>query len=105
MSNTHTNTFHSHQQRYPSEPVLKEMKDWTDVTMDTDVDFGSLRNIQANMIAEIEAELENLTTLGETNISYFLIFKNYLLFTLFFPSNKLLQYFFGRIQQNPELSW
>ncbi|XP_062372487.1 E3 ubiquitin-protein ligase TRIM39-like [Sardina pilchardus] len=60
-------------QSCPSDPVPKGIRDWTDVTMDTDLSLGSLRNIQVTMTAEIEAELEKLTTLEMSRIQKFLV--------------------------------
>ncbi|XP_076145657.1 uncharacterized protein LOC143127826 [Alosa pseudoharengus] len=59
-------------QRSPSDPALKGMRDWTDVAMDTDLSFGTLRIIQVTMMTDIEAELEKLTSLEMSRIQKFL---------------------------------
>ncbi|KAG9260050.1 E3 ubiquitin-protein ligase TRIM39-like isoform X1 [Astyanax mexicanus] len=47
-------------QNYPSVPVSDSGKDWTDVTVDTDLTFGTMRNIHTSMMVDIETELEKL---------------------------------------------
>lgn len=76
-------------QRFPTDPAPKEIKDWTGVTMDTDLNFGSLRNTQVNMMAEVEAELEKLTILGESNTfpTIHFIYCSFIVYTHSFLTN------------------
>uniref|UniRef100_A0A3B1JDJ0 B30.2/SPRY domain-containing protein n=1 Tax=Astyanax mexicanus TaxID=7994 RepID=A0A3B1JDJ0_ASTMX len=60
-------------QNYPSVPVSDSGKDWTDVTVDTDLTFGTMRNIHTSMMVDIETELEKLCCVGEENKLLFLI--------------------------------
>uniref|UniRef100_A0A3P9Q9F0 E3 ubiquitin-protein ligase TRIM38-like n=1 Tax=Poecilia reticulata TaxID=8081 RepID=A0A3P9Q9F0_POERE len=52
-------------QRYPSISIQDDMKNWTDVKLDTSLAFGSVRGTTTAMIKDIQQELEKLVTTGK----------------------------------------
>ncbi|KAL6466716.1 hypothetical protein MHYP_G00245200 [Metynnis hypsauchen] len=60
-------------QSYPSVPAPDNGKDWTNVAMDTDLTFGTLRNTQTTMMADIETELEKLSNIEIERIKKFAV--------------------------------
>ncbi|KAM4714666.1 E3 ubiquitin-protein ligase TRIM39-like [Anableps anableps] len=49
-------------QRYPSISIQDDMKNWTNVKLDTSLSFGSMRESTTTMIKNIQQELEKLVT-------------------------------------------
>ncbi len=50
-------------QSYPAVPT-EFTDDWT-LSIDTEINFGTMRNAKAELMAEIETHLEKLCTVGE----------------------------------------
>lgn len=55
-------------QRYPSLSVEDDMKDWTDVELDTTLSFGSMRETTTTMIKRIQEKLEELDSIGKIGL-------------------------------------
>ncbi|XP_072525720.1 E3 ubiquitin-protein ligase TRIM39-like [Salminus brasiliensis] len=60
-------------QGYPPVPAPDNGKDWTDVAVDTDLTFGTMRNTQTTMMADIETELEKLSSIEIERIEKFAV--------------------------------
>ncbi|MEQ2267383.1 hypothetical protein XENORESO_005161 [Xenotaenia resolanae] len=60
-------------QRYPLLSVQHDMKDWTDVELDTSLSFGSMRETTTTMIENIEQELEKLATIELMRFPHFTV--------------------------------
>ncbi|KAL7855726.1 hypothetical protein AOLI_G00193300 [Acnodon oligacanthus] len=60
-------------QSYPSVPAPDNGKDWTNVAMDTDLTFGTMRNTQTSMMSDIETELEKLSSIEIERIKKFAV--------------------------------
>ncbi|XP_047241205.1 E3 ubiquitin-protein ligase TRIM39-like [Girardinichthys multiradiatus] len=60
-------------QRYPLLSVQHDMKDWTDVELDTSLSFGSMRETTTTMIENIEKELEKLATIELMRFPHFTV--------------------------------
>lgn len=57
------NAFVSLSQSYPAVPV-EFSDDWT-LSIDTELNFGTMRNARAALLDEIQTHLERLCTVGE----------------------------------------
>ncbi|XP_015801796.3 E3 ubiquitin-protein ligase TRIM39 [Nothobranchius furzeri] len=50
-------------QKYPSLSIQNEMRDWTNVELDTSLSFGTMRDTIITLVEEIQQEVEKLTTI------------------------------------------
>ncbi|XP_047241037.1 E3 ubiquitin-protein ligase TRIM21-like [Girardinichthys multiradiatus] len=58
-------------QRYPLPSVQDDMKDWTDVQLDTTLSFGSMRETTTTMVKNIQQQLEKLDAIELNRLSKF----------------------------------
>lgn len=56
-------------QSYPSLQDLDNIKDWTEVELDTSLSFGTITKTTTTMLEKIQQELEKLTSIGKTEIT------------------------------------
>ncbi|XP_044197321.1 E3 ubiquitin-protein ligase TRIM39-like [Thunnus albacares] len=60
-------------QRYPSLQDVNNIKDWTEVDLDTSLSFGTMRKTTTTMMEKIQQELEKLTPIELTRIPKFAV--------------------------------
>ncbi|XP_030018107.1 E3 ubiquitin-protein ligase TRIM21-like [Sphaeramia orbicularis] len=58
-------------QKYPSLQEPDDMKDWTEVILDTSLTFGTMRKITTTLMEQIQLELEKLTSIEVKRIPQF----------------------------------
>ncbi|RVE60286.1 hypothetical protein OJAV_G00179400 [Oryzias javanicus] len=60
-------------QRYPSLANHDDMKDWTEVELDTSLSFGSMRKITEELIEKFQQELDRLSSIDLKRLSPFTV--------------------------------
>ncbi|XP_066518401.1 E3 ubiquitin-protein ligase TRIM39-like [Hoplias malabaricus] len=60
-------------QSYPSVPASDNAKDWTNVTMDTDLTLSTFRKTMMTLMSDIETELEKLSNIEIQRIKKFAV--------------------------------
>ncbi|KAM7377089.1 hypothetical protein PAMA_013732 [Pampus argenteus] len=55
-------------QRYPSLQDMDDVKDWTEVELDTSLSFGTMRQSTATMMENIQEQLEKLTSIVDVKL-------------------------------------
>lgn len=56
--------------KYPTVPLVDNGNDWSNVCVNTDLSFGTIRSMEVTMMADIKEEFEKLSRIGESNAFY-----------------------------------
>lgn len=62
--------FLSFYKNYPTVPLVDNSNDWSNVCVNTDLSFGTIRSMEVTMMADIKEEFEKLSRIGESNGFY-----------------------------------